>query len=103
MGGWLSTYVFVDALEPLHVLGLAGPVPVGGDAGDTALFERVGGWVGGWVGWIEEKEAVRMSCWTLGGGGDELYLVVLPVGCALGLDGLADGGHGVDRLFVRLV
>ena len=22
----------------------------------------VGRWVGGWVGWVEENEAVRMSC-----------------------------------------
>ena len=29
----------------------------------------MGRWVGGWVGWVEEKEAVRMSCWTLEMGG----------------------------------
>ena len=35
------------------------------------------GWVGGWMGWIEENEAVRMSCCELGvgwAGGWETYL-----------------------------
>ena len=33
----------------------------------TCWESRVGGWVG--YGWIEEDEAVGMSCW--GGGGDD--------------------------------
>ena len=37
----------------------------------SSAFTRmrlVGGWVGEWVGWVEEKEAVRMSYCELGVG-----------------------------------
>ena len=64
----------------------------------------LGGWVGGWfgwVGWVEEKKAVRMSCWTLwvGGwvGGWEETDGTLQAVAGLGL--LADDVQdGVDEL-----
>jgi len=39
-GGRACTYVLVDAFEPLHVLGLAGPVSSGRDTVHAALGGR---------------------------------------------------------------
>ena len=58
---------------------------------EDVAWDLLGGWVSGW---IEEKEAVRMSCCTLGLGGGEggsnalLYMLGLGRGEGEGKGGL---------------
>ena len=70
VGGWVGeweTDLHVNAAleEGVDVLGEA---QVGEEVGKGKGLGEVGGWVGGWVGlgWVEEDEAVRMSCCELG-------------------------------------
>ena len=77
LGGWVGGWVYLDELRPSwrapakHGLDDAPEIllPVLGGDNAVVLGGWVGGWVGGWTGWVDEKEAVRMSDCGLGVGG----------------------------------
>ena len=71
MGGWVGGLCYL-VIKREALVGVLHEL-VHGEHGVVRLHHRIRDLdreeVGGWVGWIDEDEAVRMSCWTLWVGG----------------------------------